>query len=571
MITVEFSVEAANLLNSIVYLAMDEAAISTEFNPQLKKTCLKILKLADQLDEEIQCLDSNSEQFIEEQVKQIFFVFLCKCENYFNNSILLNTQLEKSNANYIDKIKEIKPFACTDIHSTLHKIIEMKITVYPDLAPAKCCGSVESVVKSSKSEKFFKPESKLRILVNHLPQEILCVIFSIIGEKLHYSRVTSNYSLLKVALVNRKWSYSALPILWSQLRTQHDDLKKLNSLVNGLELNKKYRETHDYWFAPNIVDLSFYSEFKNTLPLYKSIVRKLIKCILPFCKNLKSLGFTVAERERVEFNLDDLSFIFESCPQLTSLDINSIYYSWKQKTSEKETILKNAFSKLPKFSFFALDRDISLLFKHYPMPSLQYLMVDDITSDFCVAVSGQLKNLTVLNLVQYDITTNFFGCVPAIFFKETPNLQVFKIGHFSNEIFDALLQNNIKLKKMEGWIDTSDKEFYRTTWEHGLLKYFTFTAGNMTAFRLGLIDMSLTPEKLTLIGEYLKNLEYFDIHVFYDAANNHDHVLKLITVPDLKNFLTEMKKLKHFFVYDYEFEKRDDLRTVLELFNINHI
>ncbi|KAJ3390321.1 hypothetical protein HDU92_000560 [Lobulomyces angularis] len=472
--------------------------------------------------------------------QQMFYIFLMKVEHLLNN--------EKKNQ------KEISNF--------LKNLNSFRDNLFGNSSK----NNFKRVSTVSSPKKHSHPST-----INKFPNEILNLIFSNIKTDNH----SSNELLLNLALVKRQWSSVALPLIYSKLYTNHDDLIVLHKLVKGLTLNRKYAKNNTCWFKPNITHLEFFSRFKNTCKQYKVFNRELILNIVKFSKNLKLLAFIVNERERVEFDLYDLSYVFETCPKLISLDLNSIHINY-QEDEETLRITREGFSKLTTFRVLGFsERELMFVFGFFKN-NLRYLELEEVTPRLAFILQGKLDNLISLNLTRSNAP--FHSIAANTLFKHCPRLKSFYTFRLSNVIFDALINNNIKLSKLQGWLDgRGDDDLFFVDFDT-VSRFFRSNKSNLTEINFGLIKFNLFSGKnnLRLLSENLVNLKQLSIFANYNQNINSECLFKSVSssdfksfLSDFKNFLANVRKLKLFlFKFEDEIEgNEEELKEIKKLLN----
>ncbi|KAJ3379643.1 hypothetical protein HDU92_006548 [Lobulomyces angularis] len=388
-----------------------------------------------------------------------------------------------------------------------------------------------------------------------IPDEILLSIF------MHFKtdESESNTFLVNLSLVNKQWSTVALPLLWTQVYSNHDNLSKLHLLNVGLKLNQEYRKKKSGWFNPNIVLLEFFSDMKFRSTLNKKLFKNLLGVLLLYTKNLKSLSFCIMSgSDRINFNLDDLHNIFTNCKLLTKLEINLLEFSWNKdydldELEKKNISIKSGFSKLKIFSLLELKGKKEDFFKLYPLKSVEKLEIDEISFSLAKILKGNLKNLTSLSLtgsLDPNDPGDFDFNAADLIFSEAKNIKILDIQlKYNDGIFLAIIKNNIQLQFISGKIDGRQRSLDFVNWET-LSKFLKFSSESLNEFHFTLLldeteryhshDTELDDSKLTFISNNLPNLKSFG---FYIRNENFQPISawKKVSVESLKKFLSKPK------------------------------
>ncbi|KAJ3384609.1 hypothetical protein HDU92_003498 [Lobulomyces angularis] len=479
--------------------------------------------------------------------QQIFFIYLQKTKN-----LLKTLKVKRKDKERLSKF--------------IKNLEELEVNMFSK--PSYL--TLDPAAKTNLPNKDLRPST-----INKFPNEILNLIFSNLKTLSH----SSNQMLLNLALVKKRWSTVALPLIYNKLYTNHDNLVTLHKLVKGLNLNKEYLEKDKFWFKPNIFSIEFFSKFKNTSQQYKAFNKELILEIIKFSKNLRQLAFVVNEKERVEFTLQDLSFIFKHCSNLVSLDISGIKINHGEE-EETITAVKNGFSKLKTVRVFGLNEgELVYIFKLFE-DNLRNLELEEVTPELSKVLVGKLKNLTVLNLTKSDAP--FHMEAVNNLFKSCPNLKSFYTFRLTNVILNALVDNHIRLKKIQGWLDgRGEDDLFHVDFE--TVSRF-FNNSNLTEINFGLIKFNLFSGKnnLKLLSENLSNLNQLSIFANYNQNISPECLFKCVAstdfksfLSDFKNFLVNVRKLKTFlFKFEEEIEGNEDelkeIKKLLDEFKIKY-
>ncbi|KAJ3208622.1 hypothetical protein HK099_008684 [Clydaea vesicula] len=415
--------------------------------------------------------------------------------------------------------------------------------------------------------------------VNKLPNEILNLIF----ERFKVKDETSNFPLLNLALVNKKWSTVALPLLYRDLYTRHDSVSKLYTLAKCLKLNSIYRESHTNWFNPFISSLTFYSTSKTRSDLNQDICKKLLKIIASYAKHLMSFILIIEQMsgyDVLNFNLNDLNDLFTSCQYITHLDINKLTNTWDIKPIEKGSNLKNSFLKLKTLCIMSMEGgndEYASLFSNFPPTSIEVLEIPDLTMETAESLKDCLKNLYSLTLTGnlYNEPGEFKENVANLVFQKATNLKKLNsYFHLSEAMFNIMIKCKVSLKYLKCTIFGKQVDpLSYCSWETGLKVYFKSLGNHLTELYLTLIESKeneLDDSKLDFFSNHLKNLEIFSYKVYKNINEDYQEVSPFANVSEsaVTKFCFSMKKLKRVAFRNKIKPTRTDLKEVFKSYGI---
>ncbi|KAJ3279523.1 hypothetical protein HK104_001391 [Borealophlyctis nickersoniae] len=236
-----------------------------------------------------------------------------------------------------------------------------------------------------------------------LPQEILLHILRLVPRQ-------RRPTILACCLVNKAWHQVATYLLWEVLDTDVDSLDAF-LLLPGIKASNT-RSLH-------LCSITNYAADDDSFEPISTIIA------FPF-SNLRALAM-----ERVRFNVPDLAQIFDACPNIVALAVDSWVDITVDETPDEHAVsasLRAGFGRLQSFAIWEEDNLITRA--EVPLISL--------------AVSNFGASLRALNLVHLSLGL-WYDALPLI--SCSPNLVQLRC-RFTIKMADAIIKNCPRLRRI---------------------------------------------------------------------------------------------------------------------------
>ncbi|KAJ3388270.1 hypothetical protein HDU92_001566 [Lobulomyces angularis] len=369
---------------------------------------------------------------------------------------------------------------------------------------------------------------------------------------------TSNADYRNLSLTSKHFASIALPLLWNKIKVRHDNITKLYSLVTGFKSNSKYRAKNKHWFSPATSSLTFYSTLDGDC--YRSetseiATKNIMKCIFPYVPNLIDINHVIPYLgARITYNFDDLYELFSNCPNLKTLDLNSVLMPSKDSMCTDNILdaVVDGFSTLRELHLATVTGDQEMFFKRANFGLLQIWELDDISTLSAEYISRSLENLKSLKMNSKDDgeTTSFNEEGAGILIQNAKNLESINIEiGLSDKLLKLISENNANLTCFSGDIDSE-----KVSWD-GLYKFFKQSGQNLQRIQLNFDDafaldkyqfLNLSVVMPNLIKFEILNLNIFKMFETKISDNDGARYDMNEAILIFQKFLKNLKHLKYF-------------------------